>query len=137
MNATLSLATEAMRDLAWVRLAVAFGSVSRGTAHAGSDLDVGVILADDAPRGGLTTLELALGRAIGTTVDLVDLSAAPPLLRFEVARDGCVLWERDDEVWPSFRARAMLDWFDWAPTARRMAAVRLERLRDQVARGTG
>ena len=61
------------------------------------------------------------------TVDLVTLNTAPPLLRFEVARDGEVLSAREAQAWTDFKAQTMVDWWDWAPTARRMhaAAARL------------
>ena len=68
-----------------LRLAVLFGSAARETTHAGSDVDVGVA---GIPVSRLAALESALSRAVGRPVDLVDLTTAPPLLRFEIARDG-------------------------------------------------
>jgi predicted nucleotidyltransferase len=43
-----------------------FGSVARGTAHAGSDVDVGVLLAEDPPR----TLEGPKKTSQGADFDL-------------------------------------------------------------------
>ena len=72
-------------------------------------------------------LEVDLARALRRTVDPIVLNTAPPLLRFEVAREGQVLFARDPYEWTNFKARAMVDWWDWAPTARRLhaAAARL------------
>ena len=116
-----------------VRLGVLFGSAAQGHSTSASDLDVGVLGLDlDA----LSALEVALSRAAGRTVDLIALDHAPPLLRFEIARDGRVLVERDAYLWPNFKARALVDWWDWAPTARRIHARAAARLRAQVASGS-
>lgn len=115
-----------------VRLAVLFGSVARGTAGARSDLDVGVIL-EEGQRS--SDVENALARATGRRVEVVRLESAPPLLRFEIARDGRVLLERSRHAWTDFRARAMTDWWDWAPTARLLNQAAVERLRAAVADG--
>jgi uncharacterized protein len=123
----------ALESRTGVRLAILFGSAARGEAGPGSDLDVGVLF---EPGGGdAPGLEVALARATGRRVDVVRLETAPPLLRFEVARDGRVLLERTPHAWVDFRARAMTDWWDWAPTARFLHAAAVERLRAAVADG--
>lgn len=117
-----------------VRLAVVFGSTARDSERSGSDLDVGVLVepgSDSTP-----AFDVALSRATGRAVDVVRLDTAPPLLRFEVARDGVVLVERIPHLWADFRARAMTDWWDWAPTARMLHAAAVSRLRRQVPRGS-
>jgi predicted nucleotidyltransferase len=116
-----------------LRLAVLFGSEARGDGEARSDLDVGVLFEDGRDTG--PALEVALSRATRRTVDLVRLDTAPPLLRFEIARDGRVLVERTAHAWVDFRARAMVDWWDWAPTARAIHAAGVRRLRERMADG--
>jgi hypothetical protein len=69
-------------------------------------------------------------------VDVVDLRSAPPLLRFEVAREGQLVAARAPHVWSDFRARAMTDWWDWAPTARAIEDRLLHRLQQKVSSGT-
>lgn len=125
--------SEALQSWPGVRLAVLFGSASRGDAAPGSDLDVGVLF--EAGQENAVALEVALARATRRRVDLVRLDVAPPLLRFEIARDGCVLLERTPHAWTDFRARAMTDWWDWAPTARLLNQAAVERLRATVADG--
>jgi uncharacterized protein len=124
---------DALQSWPGVRLAVLFGSAARGRPGPDGDLDVGVLY---APEGeSAVALEVALARAAGRRVDLVRLDAAPPLLRFEIARDGRVLLERTPHAWTDFRARAMTDWWDWAPTARLLNRAAVERLRATVADG--
>jgi uncharacterized protein len=113
-----------------VTLAVLFGSAARDASGPGSDVDVGVLFADGAARHEeATALGVALERACGRTVDLVILNGAPPLLRFEIARGSVLLVEHTPCAWSDFRARAMLDWWDWAPIARRMYAAAAARTR--------
>lgn len=126
----LAHALEEDRD---VTLAVLFGSAARGDAHAGSDLDVGVLGVQPERIG---RLQVALSRATGRVVDATALENAPPLLRFEVARDGRVLVERTPHLWSDFKARAMVDWWDWAPTARRFHSAAAARLRAQATHGS-
>ena len=117
-----------------VRLAVVFGSAARKTESLDSDIDVGISWLDDAVQPA-AAVAVALERAAGLPVDLVLLGDAPPLLRFEIARDGQVLVERVPHAWADFRAKAMIDWWDWAPTARMMHRVMAERLREEAAHG--
>lgn len=122
---------EALESWPGVRLAVLFGSAARGQSGPDSDIDVGVLF--EAGQESAAALEVALARATGRRLDLVRLEAAPPLLRFEIARDGRVLLERTPHAWADFRARAMTDWWDWAPTARFLHAAAASRLRAALA----
>ena len=125
---------QALESWPGVRLAVLFGSAARGESGPNSDLDIGVLF--EAGRESTAGLEVALGRAAGRRLDLVRLDTAPPLLRFEIARDGRVLLERAPHAWADFRARAMTDWWDWAPTARLLHAAAASRLRAALADGS-
>ncbi len=127
---TLSLELEKMPG---VRLAVLFGSSARRTQSPRSDIDLGVMLEHGAE--GSLAIGVTLERVIGRPIDLVWLDGAPPLLRFEIARDGVLLLERSPHDWADFRARAMIDWWDWAPTAQMMHQVMATRLREEAARG--
>ncbi len=125
---------EALEGMPAVRLAVLFGSQARGRAGPKSDVDLGLILDPDT-RDERRRVEVAAGRAARREVDVVYLEEAPPLLRFQIARDGVVLVGREPRTWPRFKARAMVDWWDWAPTARKIHAAYARRLRERVAHG--
>ena len=125
---------EALAAQPAVRLAVLFGSAAKGRQVAGSDLDLAMRLAPDTAETRRAAA-LAAGRATGREIDLVELDGAPPLLRFQIAHDGQVLVEQEPGSWTRFKAQAMIDWWDWAPTARRIHAVYLRRLREKVAHG--
>jgi uncharacterized protein len=124
---------EVLESVPGVRLAVLFGSTAGGRARAGSDIDVAVSIGP-----GLElppSLQVALERATGQPVSVTRLDDAPPLLRFEIGRDGVVLIEREPGGWVRFRAQAMIDWWDWAPTARMMHRAMVRRLREEATRG--
>jgi len=125
---------EALAGIPEVRLAVLFGSAGRGQARPGSDLDVLVALEPDTDELR-RAVSAALGRAVRGQVDVVHAADAKPLLRFEIARDGVVLAEREPGAWTDFKTRAMLDWWDWAPYARLLQAAAVRRLRERVDRG--
>ncbi|HYN22823.1 MAG TPA: nucleotidyltransferase domain-containing protein [Thermoanaerobaculia bacterium] len=114
-----------------VRLAVLFGSTARGDARSKSDIDLGILLEPYSPELRFK-VEADLGRAAGRPIDVVLLDDAPPLLRFEIAREGVLLFEREDHFWTDFKTKAMIDWWDWAPTHRMIAAGVARRLREQV-----
>ena len=117
-----------------VRLAVLFGSAALGDSRPASDVDVGLILEPySAPL--LFRVEAALGRVTGRPLHVVLLEEASPLLRFEVSRDGVLLCEREEGLWTDFKTRAMLDWWDWAPTAREIQRAIIQRLKAQVSYG--
>ena len=121
-------------DLPGLELAVVFGSTSRGEARSRSDVDLGLLLAVDTPEAR-RRVEVELGRAAGREVDLVYLNEAPPQLRFEIARDGILLVESRPYLWADVKARAMIDWWDWAPIARRLHQAAIERIRREAAHG--
>lgn len=93
-----------------LRLLLVYGSRSRRSAHHGSDWDLGY-LADD----GLDELAVLADAAqqLGTDdVDLVNLARASALLRFEAARDGRLIAERDAGDHEAFVLDATQFWCD-------------------------
>jgi predicted nucleotidyltransferase len=115
-----------------VQLAVLFGSAARGRQGPRSDVDLALRLEPNNTETRRDAVDAAR-RVVRREIDAVDLDSAPPLLRFQIARHGIVLVEREPKAWARFKMRAMIDWWDWAPTARKIHATYLRRLRAQVA----
>ena len=85
-------------------LIVLFGSTVGDRVHAGSDVDIAVLTDGVAD---LDALFLALApRLKSSRLDLVDLRHAGPLLAFEVARSGQVLFERAPSAFRRFQSLA-------------------------------
>ena len=125
---------QALEPCEHVRLAVLFGSQARGRARPDSDVDILLSLEPD-DREVSRAVDTAIMDAVGANVHIVHADKAPPLLRLEIARHGVVLKEARQGDWVAFKRKAMLDWWDWAPLARRIESAAIQRLRDEVARG--
>lgn len=95
-----------------LELLVLFGSQAKGRARAASDVDVAVRCTRAAD---LDALYAVLAPRLGTDrVDLVDLRRAGPLLAFEVARSGRVLYERSSGAFREFQSLASRRYCDTA-----------------------
>jgi uncharacterized protein len=87
-----------------LELLILFGSAAGGRRRATSDVDVAVRC--DAA-ADLDALFMALApRLKSSRLDLVDLRGAGPLLAFEVARSGQVLFERSPGAFRTFQSLA-------------------------------
>ena len=92
---------DALRTEPNVRLGVLFGSTATGRAHAASDIDIVVSLADSS-MGRIADLSSRLAARLGRDVQLVrleDARQAPQLMR-ALTTQGRVLVDRDGE-WPA------------------------------------
>jgi predicted nucleotidyltransferase len=113
---TAETVAERLADLSTVvpdlRLLVLFGSTAKGRARTGSDVDLGVACEGAAD---LAALHVAVAPRLGTErVDLVDLRRTAPLLAFEVARTGRVLFERQPGTFRAFQSLASRRYADSA-----------------------
>lgn len=99
-----------------LQLLILFGSRAREDAKEGSDWDFGYI----APKNfDSTSLYTDLVVALGTDkIDLVDLSKASGLLRFRVARDGKVIYQKVNGIYERFWLQAVDFWCDAGPIIR-------------------
>jgi hypothetical protein len=46
-----------------------------------------------------------------------------------------LLFQNEDHLWTDFKARAMVDWWDWAPYAKQIEEAAIRRLRNKVENG--
>lgn len=93
-----------------------FGSRARGTANRLSDLDLAVLLGDDAPITETKIVLLTgLAEAGFANADLLVLNNTPPLLRFEAVKHNRLLYARADFDAPGFFSRSILVYLDFAP----------------------
>jgi predicted nucleotidyltransferase len=102
----LSGLKRALRTERDVRAAVLYGSIARGDAGAGSDLDLLVVLADDDPTAP-ARLAMRLGEVVGREVDVARLErieATAPLLLARVLDEGRAIVDRDG-LWAGLHRR--------------------------------
>ena len=110
-----------------MELLVLFGSRVRGEVHPHSDWDLGYI------GEGQSDVELLRDRfmqVLGTdSIDLVDLSRASALLRFQAASEGKPILEGAPGVFQQFQIEAATFWCDIEPVLRRIYAQILEEVK--------
>ncbi len=117
-NLTTRIA-KALRPRREILEAYLFGSRARGSSRAESDTDIAVFvdraLAPDPPFGYAAELNAVLMSALGSSsVDLVVLNDAPPLLYHRVLRDGTRLLARDPAATTTREGRALSRYCDFA-----------------------
>lgn len=115
-----------------VRVAVLFGSEARGTARAGSDVDVAV----DAPGADILEIAAALSEALSREVDVVPLEDATIPLLEQLVRDGIVVHEAYPGAGALWRSHALTSLETDRPWFARMRDAWLVRVREQgLSRG--
>jgi predicted nucleotidyltransferase len=87
-----------------------FGSLSRGTGHRDSDIDLAFL--PDCPCDPVEVFDKAnqLAEKLGRHVDLVDLRRASTVMRKEVLRSGILLQESDRNRRQEFEMMAFSDY---------------------------
>jgi predicted nucleotidyltransferase len=116
----------AAAGLPGVRMLVLHGSRARGDSHDRSDWDFAY---EADPGCDVDALLAALAdRLKADRIDLVDLERAGALLRFRVARDGVVLFEREPGTFDRFWLDAVDVWCDLGPVLEPMYEHTLETL---------
>lgn len=95
---------------------VLFGSRARGTAHAGSDVDLAALRMDGRRMSHreLADLHTALSTHFDGPVDVVDLATADALIRFEILREGRLVRCLDRDAWVGLTARTLIEHDDVA-----------------------
>lgn len=104
-----------------IAAAYLFGSVARGTARPGSDVDVGILYSEDPPRtleGLGLRLEGDLEKLLRLPVQVVVLNRAPVDLVFRVLRDGKLLAEGDRSKRVRFEVKSRFEYWDLEPYLR-------------------
>ncbi len=98
-----------------VKLALLFGSQAQGTAKSDSDIDLALLIDQEAlPQGAIERSQLKkklvreITQKLATSkVDLVLLNQASSLLKFQVARNAVVLYEKSPGDFASFASLAL------------------------------
>jgi uncharacterized protein len=101
-----------------IAAAYLFGSVARGTAGPGSDVDVGILYSEEPPRtlAGLgLDLEDDLEQFLGLPVQVVVMNRAPVDLIVRVLRDGKLLFEGNASKRVRFEVRSRMEFWDLEP----------------------
>jgi len=118
--------TQIAGHAAGLRLLVLYGSRARGDARPGSDWDLGYLAGSDFDPDAM--LAVLADHLRADRVDLVDLATATGQLRYQVARDGRVLFDGTGRDWSAFWMAAVGFWCDAGPVITAAYADVLEEL---------
>ncbi|MCT7960199.1 nucleotidyltransferase domain-containing protein [Laspinema sp. D1] len=125
-----------------LKMLLLFGSRARGNFHADSDWDFAALYDQDIEKGQVKPnldnyLELffLIRQELGipdNKIDIVELSpGCSPLLAYQIARDGKLIYEKEAGEWTSFKIRAWkvsADTERFRKSARRCIELSLEKL---------
>jgi predicted nucleotidyltransferase len=98
-----------------------FGSVAKGTSHAASDVDIGVLYQAPPPRtllGQPFSEEAELAERFARPVQLIVMNQAPADLVHRILRDGILVLEPDKSRRIAFEVRSRNEYFDLLPMQR-------------------
>jgi predicted nucleotidyltransferase len=96
---------------------ILFGSYARGQARESSDVDVGVLFKTDLSTDEKIAMYEKVSKNLGVSedkIDLVELRLASPLLQYQVAREGELLFGAREE----FIRFQVLAWKRYLSTAK-------------------
>ena len=98
-----------------INLIVLFGSRARGNHSDTSDFDiaVGLTQSNEQKRFDLRLRIISTLEGPSNAVDVVIIADANWALRYRIARDGVVLFQRDDDSWPDFIEDVLIHYPDY------------------------
>ncbi|MEX2704398.1 MAG: nucleotidyltransferase domain-containing protein [Candidatus Freyrarchaeum guaymaensis] len=114
-----------------VVFAYVYGSHARGEASRFSDLDVAVFLKDSGHESYMELLS-TLPVDEGVEFDVRVLNNAPPLFKYNVIREGTLLFVKDKKVHEEFVYNTLVSALELKETLTRMRKETLERILDAL-----
>ena len=119
----IQLIQRTLRRHGGLEMAVVFGSVAQGKAHADSDLDIAVQAARPLSSQQMMALISDLAEATGRPVDLIDLRTVGEPLLGQILGHGCRLLD-SEEAHGSLLSRHLIDAADFLSFAQRIVDER-------------
>jgi len=95
-----------------LRLIVLFGSTARGVMNRESDIDLGVLSEKPLSLVQRRRLWSALSAFFPADVDLTMLDHADPLVSYQVASEGVILFETIPFAWETWKSYAVRRYWD-------------------------
>jgi len=102
---------EALSGVEDIIVAYVFGSAAEGKEHAFSDIDIAILLKEPSINKTMRVHSL-LTELLGDNVDTLLLNLAPPILRYQVVKNGLRVLSKDEDARVSFEASALSEGLD-------------------------
>lgn len=110
------------RDYEYIAAVYLFGSLAQGKAGVLSDIDIAILLKDNAPSGVKLLdeenfLEYKISSSLGfKKVDLIILNHQGLIFQHNVLRTGKLIYEKDSEFRKRFEMSVIINFCDFKPT---------------------
>ena len=100
-----------------VLVAYLYGSVAKGKAHKGSDIDIGVVLAEDYKPDPFyeSRLSAELSKAFGAEAEVRVLNGQSIVFLHQVLKYGVLLFSRDEKTRVGFETYTYSRYLDFRP----------------------
>ncbi|MEK7377041.1 MAG: nucleotidyltransferase domain-containing protein [Candidatus Margulisiibacteriota bacterium] len=95
-----------------IDLLIIHGSYSKGTHTKDSDIDIGILGISKKIKGNYSEIIKSFSGVFGDKFDPVFLNGAEPLITFQVAMNGKVLYEREKGLFGYFKVKAIGRYLD-------------------------
>jgi len=102
---------EALNGVEDVIVAYVYGSTAKGKEHEFSDIDVAILLKEPSLDKTMRIHSL-LTELLGDRVDTLLLNFAPPILKYQVVKNGLRVLSKDENARVTFEARALSEGLD-------------------------
>lgn len=93
-----------------LQILLLFGSTVSGNTHKKSDIDLAFLF--DRPVDILTLTNKVIRLLHTDNIDVVDLKNASPLMRFSIAKNGILIYEKEDGLFNGFYSLAFRRYID-------------------------
>lgn len=105
-------------NLPSVKLVYLFGSHAKGQSSQRSDVDIALLLKEPILNSLQTKLDLLdlFQNLVGEEVDITLLNTAGSVLKYQVVKNGQLLFERSPGDHKKFQISAWKEYFDFQPT---------------------
>lgn len=131
---------EIFKDYPYIASAYLFGSHASGKVNPMSDLDIAILLKDNAPKGRelihkMDYLAYGIEKALQTKeVDLIELNNKGLIFQYNVLRTGKLIYDADPLFRINFVTRLITTYCDFEPTIRFIKRFHLQGIKNRVAK---
>lgn len=139
MNLDIEKLKDIFKDYPYIASAYLFGSYAKGRTGPMSDVDIAVLLKDNAPKGReLIHKEDYLAYRIEAAlqakeIDLIELNRQGLIFVHNVLKTGKLIYDADSDFRIRFVAKVISDYCDFEPTLRFMRNYYFEGYRKRLA----
>lgn len=120
----------AAKDFVWA--AYVFGSTVKGTARPDSDIDIGILFADNASKEDCFEYRLMIASdlecILNKPVDAVDLRHSSLFLQHQVRKYGKLIFERERSYRLAYEIQSRREYFDFQRILTRRSNALLNKL---------